>query len=214
MNRNLETISKEYFPLTDKGKFVNNNPNQVGHNYWEIYDILFGELEESEVSLLEFGFGANGHCLETFAEFFINSKDIIGVDYNQKFLDLKFKSAKIETFYADQHSEESLRSLSESLSEKKFDIIIDDGAHTPESIRNCFMYFYDLIKDGGYYIIEDSYMLVEQMKEDVMNIISELQLATSHGNKYTWEPIKEKVECVTMRRGLVIIKKGNHITNL
>lgn len=214
MIKSLENISKDRFPLTDKGKFVNNNPNQIGHNYWEVYDNLFGKLQDLEVSLLEFGFGANGHCLETFAEFFTNAKDIIGVDYNQKFLDLKFKNSKIETFYADQHSEESLRNFTESLSEKKFDIIIDDGAHTPESIRNCFMCFYDLIKDGGYYIIEDSYMLVEQMKEDVMNIISELQLATSHGDKYSWKPIKENIEYVTMRRGLVIIKKGNHITNL
>lgn len=214
MKKTLEEISREKYWLTDKGKFVNNKQHQTGHNYWEIYDELFGHLEDQEVSFLEFGFGAMGHCLETFAEFFSNAKDIIGVDYNEKFINLNFTNNQIQTMFANQESLSSLQNLSDSLSQKQFDIIIDDGAHTPSSIRNCFVSFFDLVKDGGYYIIEDSYMLIEQMQEDTKNIISELQMACSHGDKYSWQPIKQNIQSVKMCRGLVIIKKGRHLTNL
>ena len=37
----------------------------------------------------------------------------------------------------------------------KFDIIIDDGAHTLSNILNNFIFFFKLLKSGGIYVIED-----------------------------------------------------------
>tara|TARA_R110000796_G_scaffold76232_1_gene170654 strand:+ start:2345 stop:3016 length:672 start_codon:yes stop_codon:yes gene_type:complete len=219
MKQTLEQISREKYFMTDKGKYINNNPSILGNNYWEIYDNIFGSLKNEEISLLEFGFGANGHCLETFAEFFTNAKDIIGVDYNQKFLDLKFKNSKIKTFFGDQDDISSLRNLAEHFGNKKFDIIIDDGSHWSKPVRNSFEVFFDLLKDDGLYVIEDTYPLIEEMINGKSNIIKELHLAVNEDPNWwsskrniNFTPIKKSIKSVYACLGLTIIRKGKHIS--
>lgn len=41
-------------------------------------------------------------------------------------------------------------------SEKKFDVIIDDGSHKAADIINTFERLWDLVKPGGYYFVEDT----------------------------------------------------------
>jgi SAM-dependent methyltransferase len=217
--KSLENISREKYFMTDKGKFINNDPSILGNNYWEIYDNIFGPLQNEEISLLEFGFGANGHCLETFAEFFTNAKDIIGADYNQEFLNLKFQNSKIKTFFADQDSISSLKKLASDLGDTKFDIIIDDGSHWPIPVRNTFEVFFDLLKDDGLYVIEDTYPLIEEIANGKSNLISELHLAVNEDPNWwrqhrniDFTPIKKSIKSVYACLGLTIIRKGKHIS--
>ena len=219
MIKSLENISREKYFMTDKGKFINNDPSILGNNYWEIYDNIFGLLQNEEISLLEFGFGANGHCLETFAEFFTNAKDIIGADYNQEFLNLKFQNSKIKTFFADQDNISSLKKLASDLGDTKFDIIIDDGSHWPIPVRNTFEVFFDLLKDDGLYVIEDTYPLIEEIANGKSNLISELHLAVNEDPNWwrqhrniDFTPIKKSIKSVYACLGLTIIRKGKHIS--
>lgn len=219
MIKSLENISREKYFMTDKGKFINNDPSILGNNYWEIYDNIFGPLQNEEISLLEFGFGANGHCLETFAEFFTNAKDIIGADYNQEFLNLKFQNSKIKTFFADQDNISSLKKLASDLGDTKFDIIIDDGSHWPIPVRNTFEVFFDLLKDDGLYVIEDTYPLIEEIANGKSNLISELHLAVNEDPNWwrqhrniDFTPIKKSIKSVYACLGLTIIRKGKHIS--
>tara|TARA_R110000823_G_C15949506_1_gene501465 strand:+ start:2146 stop:2817 length:672 start_codon:yes stop_codon:yes gene_type:complete len=217
--KSLENISREKYFMTDKGKYINNNPSILGNNYWEIYDKIFGPLQNEEISLLEFGFGADGHCLETFAEFFTNAKDIIGADYNQEFINLKFQNSKIKTFFADQDNIPSLKKLAGDLGNKKFDIIIDDGSHWPIPTRNTFEVFFDLLKDNGLYVIEDTYPLIEEIANGKSNLISELHLAVNEDPNWwrqhrniDFTPIKKSIKSVYACLGLTIIRKGKHIS--
>lgn len=219
MIKSLENISREKYFMTDKGKYINNNPSILGNNYWEIYDKIFGPLQNEEISLLEFGFGADGHCLETFAEFFTNAKDIIGADYNQEFINLKFQNSKIKTFFADQDNIPSLKKLAGDLGNKKFDIIIDDGSHWPIPTRNTFEVFFDLLKDNGLYVIEDTYPLIEEIANGKSNLISELHLAVNEDPNWwrqhrniDFTPIKKSIKSVYACLGLTIIRKGKHIS--
>ena len=219
MIKSLENISREKYFMTDKGKYINNNPSILGNNYWEIYDKIFGPLQNEEISLLEFGFRADGHCLETFAEFFTNAKDIIGADYNQEFINLKFQNSKIKTFFADQDNIPSLKKLAGDLGNKKFDIIIDDGSHWPIPTRNTFEVFFDLLKDNGLYVIEDTYPLIEEIANGKSNLISELHLAVNEDPNWwrqhrniDFTPIKKSIKSVYACLGLTIIRKGKHIS--
>lgn len=221
MSKKLEDISKEKYWMTDKGKLINNNPNLRGHNYWQIYDSFFQDLKDEKVSLLEFGFGAHGACLNTFADFFKNADIIAGADYDMNFVEgLKFEDPRIKTFYVDQESIPSLRELSQQFNNRKFDIIIDDASHWPIPVRNTFDVFFDLVKDGGYYIIEDTYPLTEEMINGKNNIISELHLAANEDSKWwsskrkiSYKPIKKSVQYVYTCLGLTIVKKGKQITS-
>jgi len=220
VEKTLENISKDKFFITDKGKFRNNNPEWIGHNYWQVYDSFFENLKDEKISFLEFGFGASGDCLRTFAEFFENADLIAGADYNMKFVEgIKFEDPRIQTFYVDQESIPSLEELSQKFDNKKFDIIIDDASHSPIPIRNTFDVFFDLVKDGGYYIIEDTYLLTEEMINGKNNIISELYLAANEDSKWwskvrniNYKPIKKSVQYVYTCLGLTIIKKGKQTT--
>lgn len=221
MRKSLEDISREKYWMTDKGKYINNNPNLRGHNYWEIYDLFFGSLRDEKISFLEFGFGAHGACLNTFAEFFKNAEIIAGADYNINFVNnIKFEDPRIQTFYADQESISSLKELSNKFKERKFDIIIDDASHWPNPVRNTFEVFFDMLRDGGFYVIEDTYPLTEEMIGGKNNIISELHLAANEDSNWwpskrglTYTPIKKSVQSVYTSLGLTIIKKGHHISS-
>jgi cephalosporin hydroxylase len=217
-NKSLESISRSKFPLTDKGKYVNNNIHKLGHNYWEIYDDFFGNLRNEKVSLLEFGFGADGHCLETFADYFENCENIIGVDYEPRFVNnICFTNKKIKTFFGNQMDIGQLNELSNSFAESKinFDIIIDDAAHTTEAITNTFNIFFNNLKEGGFYVIEDTYFLIDDLLESKNNIMIDLQIAANYDDiQHLWSPISKDIQYVYTCRGLTIVKKGKKNTNL
>jgi cephalosporin hydroxylase len=147
--------------LSDKG---NPNIQNAWHNYTQYYTQLFKNLKPKRI--FELGIGTNdlsihsnmgsngrpGASLYGWSEYFPDAK-VYGADIDYKCL---FSTEKIKTFYCDQTNVSSIEKLWKQYELlESFDIIIDDGAHTIESIMVFFENSIHKLQKGGYYIVED-----------------------------------------------------------
>ena len=133
------------------------------HDYHLIYSSIF--LNNSNVKkILEIGMGTDnenllsnmgtngkpGASLMAFRDFFKNAR-IYGADIDKNIL---FKDYRIKTSYVDQTSEASIRKLFKKFG-KNFDLIIDDGMHSPLANLNVILSSVEYLKKGGCLVIED-----------------------------------------------------------
>ena len=135
--------------------------------YKHKYHILYGKLlssREKISNILEIGLGSNntdlvssmgregkpGASLRAFRDFCTNA-ELIGADIDKRIL---FKEDRIKTFYVDQTSNSSLNDFKNKFT-NKFDLIIDDGLHSPDANINTLRVATTLIKNGGSIVIED-----------------------------------------------------------
>ena len=148
----------------DKCSWTVSEYNRGGwsHNYTPFYHDLFKEKRDRVRRVLEIGIGS-GVSLHMWAEYFPNA-EIIGVDNDVE--KLVADDDHISSYLYDQHSEEQMRALRDSVGE--CDLIIDDGSHHPsDQIRTCNI-LGDRLMVGGVYVIEDilpppiNYQLVMQ----------------------------------------------------
>jgi SAM-dependent methyltransferase len=172
--RETEIFDLENIPLTEeelksieklKTLFVKyKSDKSTNHEYHLLYGKLLSKTKDIQ-NILEIGIGTNntenvshmgkkgtpGASLRAFADFCPNSK-VFGADFDKKIL---FNEKRIETYYVDQTNNDSLDRLCRSLKEKKFDLIIDDGLHSPDANINTLRFATKLIKKGGSIVIED-----------------------------------------------------------
>jgi hypothetical protein len=134
------------------------------HNYHHLYGEILEDLRYSTVTILEIGLGTNnldvashmgpggrpGASLRAFAEF-LPRACIYGADIDRRIL---FQEARIKTFFVDQTNPQSLRSLASQV-ECKFDLIIDDGLHSPNANIATLSFACDNLKEGGWFVVED-----------------------------------------------------------
>lgn len=116
------------------------------------YKNIFQSIRLKPIQFLEIGTGQGG-SLRYFEDYFIHPKTrIIGVDRQMPFGEVTFKdSTKI--FIGDQNDSEFLLKIGKE--EGKFDIVLDDGAHSLKETQNTYQNLFRFVKPGGYYIIED-----------------------------------------------------------
>jgi len=142
------------------------------HNYTDFYRLIFNQIRNSKLNILECGLGSNdenipsnmgsngkpGASLRVFKEFFPNA-NIIGVDVDKKSL---FEEERIKTYFLDQLNIDSIKEFKKNILETTFDIIIDDGLHSFHANRIFFENLIEKLKENGSFIIEDvkSYDLV------------------------------------------------------
>lgn len=112
------------------------------HDYCRIYENLFSPLYNKPITLLEVGV-YGGASLRMWKEYFCDGT-IIGVDINHE---------------CQQHAEEriviEIADQAKYKTERKLDIVIDDGSHDPDHFRQTFRNLWPNVKPGGYYCIED-----------------------------------------------------------
>lgn len=139
------------------------------NGYSATYHSLFKNIRDREIDFMEIGIGtmipgvyssmvgyalpgyAPGGSLRAWRDFFVNGK-IVGVDVQP---DTQFTEERIETHLCDTMNSEATKELFEKLDGRKFDVILDDGAHYDECQLSTFKNFFPHVKPGGYYIIED-----------------------------------------------------------
>lgn len=139
---------------------------QGWHNYTTIYSVLFKELRDRRLRILELGLGTNnplfafnmgtdarpGASLRGWRELFPHAS-VFGADIDRAIL---FKEDRIETFYCDQTSIAAIRGLwSQTALQGGMDIIIDDGLHTFEANSLFLDQSLGQLSPGGIYVIED-----------------------------------------------------------
>jgi hypothetical protein len=151
---------------SDKG---NEDLSISPHNYTTLYYKLFNDIRYKNLRIFELGLGTNnvnlpsnmgpdgkpGASLKGWADFFPNSS-IFGADIDR---DILFNTERIKTYYCNQLNPIDIKKLWNNPElEENFDIIIEDGLHTPEANICFFENSIHKLKKNGYYIIEDIYI--------------------------------------------------------
>lgn len=174
----LLNLSFKKYEITDINKQFDNKNSKLGelflnygsdkktHNYDLLYNYVFSEyLKKNEIEyLIEIGIGSKnlkilsnmsqygkpGASLRAFRDYLPNTK-IIGLEYDKSIL---FNENRIETFFYDQISQDSLQTFSTKF-KNKIDILIDDGLHSIIANINSILLAKEALKVNGYLIIED-----------------------------------------------------------
>jgi spermidine synthase len=139
--KNLLSVYEKYKDLTDKN---------TTHCYISsVYQNLFNDIQDTYKNILEIGIHQGG-SLKLWKEYFINAT-IYAVDNNNN-IEL-FKDApdkKIKLYINNAYDINFVNSLPNN-----FDLIIDDGPHTLESMIKFLEYYQPKLNDKGILIIED-----------------------------------------------------------
>jgi hypothetical protein len=135
--------------LTDKNRL---------HSYIELYEELFNKKKESATHILEIGIGPchpNGGSIIMWAGYFqnafIHTVDIIPfseinpVLYDHPRIYININDAYNYNFFQNAFLSKTPR----------YDIIIDDGPHTLESMVNFIQMYSKVLKKDGILVIED-----------------------------------------------------------
>jgi len=149
------------------------------HSYIEVYAREMNKTRD--VDLLEVGVW-EGHSLAMWGEYFKASR-IVGVD-----VDVSRCKFDVDARLCDGTNAESLQL---TLSDTKFDYIIDDGSHRVEHQIKSFQVLWERVKPGGVYFIEDidgDDALVE-IAEAIACMGVEFTVCDLRGKKGRWDDI-------------------------
>lgn len=193
------------------------------HKYTTHYERHLRHLKRERFTLLEIGVGGYSHegrggaSLRMWKHFFPRAQ-ILGLDIEDKsFVD----AARIRTYKGSQVDEELLRRIEAEAG--GLQVVIDDGSHRPEHIRETFRVLFPLLADGGVYAIEDtqtSYWPEWGGSEDLQDRTTTMALVKDllDGLNYeeyvdeSYEPTYTDLHVVAVHayHNLVVIEKGDN----
>jgi len=148
------------------------NCDKFYHNYSDHYNKLFDSIRDNTFNLLEIGI-QYGNSLKMWHNYFINSNiygadNFLGINGNgskfddplrfiHEYMNNKKEFNRINIRYIDQSNEDELDYFVKKCTNDfiQFKIIIDDGSHLMRDQQLTFFYLFDLVENGGYYIIEN-----------------------------------------------------------
>ena len=146
------------------GKLLNHHgSDKTRHGYHTLYAQILGDTKNVR-TILEIGLGSNnedvisnmtsagspGASLRAFRDFCENA-EIYGADVDRRVL---FEEERIRTFWVDQLDNASIRKLRKTIPDD-FDLVIDDGLHSPDANISTLILGLHAIKPGGWIVIED-----------------------------------------------------------
>lgn len=137
------------------------------HQYHLFYDKLFAQYS-GPIKVLEIGV-YKGDSTAAFIEYRPKAK-FYGVDTFERItMDdvVKRVNGPVKLAECDSTDPTAVRNAIRELGTSKFDIIIDDGAHHPEANRLTLENFFQYVKPGGTYVVEDVWPL-HKMNEQQM----------------------------------------------
>lgn len=137
------------------------------HRYDQVYQQLFEPLKDKPINFLEIGV-FHGASTAAFHDFFPNAT-FYGLDLfvRTRAEDLEvMKRERTHWLKADSTNPGVRTQVMKAFPGVKFDVILDDGLHTPKANRQTFENLSPLLNEGGMYIIEDVWPLEKMsMKE-------------------------------------------------
>jgi predicted O-methyltransferase YrrM len=134
----LNQFAKNHYPRTDK--------YDLGYTDGFYHDLLSPRVD-SVKNLLEIGI-SEGHSIMLWRDFFPHAS-ITGVDVNP--CPRLHSEPRINVFYENAYTQNFVDKFPKNL----FDVIIDDGPHTFETMQFFLTNYLPLVKDGGLLILED-----------------------------------------------------------
>ena len=133
------------------------------HNYHRVYEKEFSHYRDKEINILEIGI-FKGDSIKAWLEYFPNAH-IYGIDIFTRIIpeDIEVLSdERVHWIRGDSLSKSIVDFVQDAWHGIKFDIIIDDGKHTPEANRLSFKYlnqFFINIPKSSYTCIFGSLLL-------------------------------------------------------
>lgn len=130
------------------------------HNYHLVYEKDFSSLRNKPINILELGV-FRGDSIKAWLEYFPNAQ-IYGLDIfvRESPEDIEvLNSDRVHWIRGDSLSESITNQIQEKWNGITFDIIIDDGKHTPEANRLSFKHLNKFLNKDGAYYIEDVWPL-------------------------------------------------------
>jgi cephalosporin hydroxylase len=206
----METITEisSKYP-TDKSTYMFKDGRNIAHNYCILYDKYFGELRDKQLNILEIGIGETAGSAYLWAEAFQHSKIYIA-DFDHNKIN-KFTSqvpSNVSLLYVDQSRKDTLDNLGNSLPE--LDIIIDDGSHVNDHIILTFNSLFPKLKNGGIYVIEDTYQSYTVGGNSAINFLKDM---VDRINDFLSTKKDDYGICsIHFYRNIIFILKGDKIT--
>ena len=137
-----------------------------GHKYHLIYGEILARLgADSALNILEVGLGTNnpalisnmgkngqpGASLRAFRDVVTNGK-VYGADID---VDILFTEPNILTAWVDQLEPSSFWDMNRYFGDPRYDLVIDDGLHSVSANLNTLLFGLEVLKPGGWVVIED-----------------------------------------------------------
>ena len=133
------------------------------HNYHHLYGAILRD-KLNVTNIFEIGLGTNntdvvsnmgvngkpGASLKAFRDYCPNAL-VFGADVDKRIL---FEEERIKTFFVDQTNPATFDSILEMVP-KNFDLVIDDGLHSPNANIASLEFGLKIIKIGGWVVVED-----------------------------------------------------------
>lgn len=92
-----------------------------------------------------------GGSLRAWRDWFPNA-EIHGIDIQP---DCMFTEERITTHLCDTGDTGAVLKIIKEIDNPKFDLIVDDGLHSPESQLSVLLNFWPCVRSGGIYVVED-----------------------------------------------------------
>jgi cephalosporin hydroxylase len=130
------------------------------HSYLPVYDALFEKKKESATRVLEIGIGPtphqNGGSIRMWSIYFsradIHTCDIISLDHVHSCL---INHPRIFLHTSNDAYNPSFLTTTFTSKHLTFDIMIDDGPHTLDSMISFIHMYLPLLKEDGILVVED-----------------------------------------------------------
>ena len=134
--------------------FLNSKEKKLDkwHHYFDIYEENFKKYKDKDITLLEIGV-FRGASLRMWKEYFGKNSKIYGIDINPECK--KYEIENIKVICGNQSDPEFLKGVISEIG--KPDIIIDDGGHTSNQQIVSYETLYNLMKEEGIYVVEDTH---------------------------------------------------------
>lgn len=172
------------------------------HNYYKIYADLIHKINDVG-KIFEIGLGTNntdivstmgkggkpGASLRAFRDYGVNHQ-VYGADFDKRIL---FQEERIETFFVDQTDPETFSSLL-TVTGIRFDLMIDDGLHSPNANLHSLKFFLENLKIGGCAVIEDIDLRTKPIWQVVSHLIEP---------KFESAFIETKLACMFIARRVI-----------
>ena len=154
----MKTLEEIYEGHNNGNSGAGHGDKGTVHSYIPEYERLFSPFRNKKINILEIGI-AYGESLELWDKYFPNA-NIFGADihdieiFSDQFKPNGYKDDERFTIWISDATKPEFLDV---IGDTKFDIIIDDGLHTPEANAKTLKNFWPLLKPDGIYFVEDAW---------------------------------------------------------
>lgn len=139
----------------DKGDFGRN-----AHLYHLEYEKEFEKIRYENINILEVGV-FRGQSLQAWLEYFPNA-NLYGIDIFTRVHESKIdvlKDSRVKYIKGSSLETNISDTIKKNWGEIEFDVIIDDGLHTPNANKKTFENLMNFLKNDGIFYVEDAWPL-------------------------------------------------------